>query len=96
MQIIQFFIDTGIINYAAYSRYASQYRPSLPHAGDCSGTVEAMAFGALMIDSYLVLFINFFIQTYKKKGKVHKGDAKMKAKVPGVTNGDAVTNGKAH
>ena len=74
----------------AYNYYAANYFPHLPNLGSCAGTETAAVFGCVLLSSYLGLFINFYIQTYKKP--VKKGTANGKA----VSNGKAVANGKAN
>ncbi|PSS37750.1 hypothetical protein PHLCEN_2v443 [Hermanssonia centrifuga] len=65
----------------AYNYYAAGYFPHWPNFGTCAGTETAAVFGCLLLSSYLVLFINFYIQTYKK---------------PVRGKGKAVANGKAN
>lgn len=71
---------------AAYNYYAASYWPNLPNFGSCAGTESAAVFGCLLLSSYLVLFINFYIQTYKKPVK-GKGKAVANGKANGVANG---------
>lgn len=59
-----------------------------PAMGSCAGTESAALFGCGLLTSYLLLFINFYIQTYmRSKGKKGKKAA---------ANGSAVGNGKAN
>lgn len=68
-----------IQTFAAYSHYGAHYYPSWPILGDCAGSESAAIFGCGLLSSYLGLFINFYIQTYKApKGK----------KVNGIANGN--------
>lgn len=55
----------------AYSYYASTRLPFLPKFGSCSGTELSALFGCALLSSYLVLFIEFYMRTYKQpvKGK---------------------------
>ena len=73
---------------AAYNYYAANYFPNLPNFGSCAGTESAAIFGCALLSSYLVLFINFYIQTYKKApaGK-GKGKAVANGKANGAANG---------
>ena len=50
----------------AYSYFTATYWPHLPNMGTCAGTEGAALFGCGLLTSYLFLFINFYIQTYRK------------------------------
>eukprot|EP01117_Protostelium_nocturnum_P002035 TRINITY_DN12689_c0_g2_i1.p1 TRINITY_DN12689_c0_g2~~TRINITY_DN12689_c0_g2_i1.p1 ORF type:complete len:283 (-),score=51.18 TRINITY_DN12689_c0_g2_i1:77-925(-) len=65
MQITQFVIDLAVIYFVVYNRYTHIHFPHLPHVGRCDGGDGAALFGASLLTSYLFLFINFYIQTYK-------------------------------
>ncbi|KAJ3937818.1 MAG: GNS1/SUR4 membrane protein [Lentinula lateritia] len=82
MQIVQFIIDLFIVYFGTWQHFAFRYQSHLPHVGDCAGSETAALFGCGLLTSYLGLFINFYIQTYKKPVKGSK-----------ATNGHA--NGKA-
>ncbi|KAH8704786.1 ELO family [Talaromyces proteolyticus] len=67
LQIIQFIIDIGFIYFASYTYFASTYFPWAPNAGSCMGEEYAAGFGVFIITSYLLLFISFYLTTYKSK-----------------------------
>lgn len=71
----------------AYNYYAANYFPHLPSLGSCAGTESAAVFGCLLLSSYLGLFINFYIQTYKKPVK-GKGKVVANGKANGVASGN--------
>ncbi|KAK5683346.1 Fatty acyl-CoA elongase/Polyunsaturated fatty acid specific elongation enzyme [Elasticomyces elasticus] len=73
LQIIQFVIDLGFIYFASYTYFSASYFPWLPTAGVCAGEEFAAFAGMAIITSYLVLFIGFYISTYKKPAKNLKG-----------------------
>ncbi|TBU35256.1 GNS1/SUR4 membrane protein [Dichomitus squalens] len=83
-QIVQFVIDLFVVYFATYNYYAATYFPNLPSYGSCAGTETAALFGCGLLSSYLVLFIQFYIQTYKKPaGK----KPIVNGKANGVANG---------
>lgn len=70
--------------FASWDYYASTHAPWLPHIGKCAGHPLAAVAGCTILSSYLVLFILFYLATYKKaiKGKAKSGgalDSKVKA-----------------
>ncbi|ODQ81995.1 hypothetical protein BABINDRAFT_160208 [Babjeviella inositovora NRRL Y-12698] len=67
-QIMQFILDLGFVYFATYQKIATEFLPSLPHCGDCAGTMIAAYSGCAILSSYLVLFIAFYIDVYRKKG----------------------------
>lgn len=85
MQITQFVIDLCLVYFGTYGHFvATYYDGILPHVGNCAGTETAAVFGCALLTSYLGLFINFYLQTYKS-GSVQNSVSK--------TNGYA--NGRA-
>jgi len=98
MQIVQFVIDLFAVYFGTYSYFVMTYIPGqLPAMGSCAGTERAALFGCGLLTSYLLLFINFYVQTYmKSKAKKGKnGAANGSAVSNGKANGHAVTNGDA-
>ncbi|KAI0322329.1 GNS1/SUR4 membrane protein [Amylostereum chailletii] len=83
MQIVQFVVDLFVVYFGTYSYFVATYWPHLPHFGTCAGTESAALFGCGLLTSYLFLFINFYIQTYKKP---------VRGKKP-ITNGNGAANG---
>ncbi|KAK9415070.1 putative Elongation of fatty acids protein [Seiridium unicorne] len=69
-QIIQFVIDLGFVYFASYTYFTSTYFPWMPNHGKCAGEEFAAFSGMGVITSYLVLFISFYLATYKRDGKV--------------------------
>jgi len=82
MQIIQFVVDLFVVYFGTYSHFANAYYPGLPILGDCAGAESSAIFGCVLLTSYLGLFINFYIQTYKAPVKSGKKRAN------GVANGN--------
>ncbi|ODV86672.1 hypothetical protein CANARDRAFT_195596 [[Candida] arabinofermentans NRRL YB-2248] len=85
-QIVQFILDLAFIYFATYQKLVSHFAPNLPHCGDCAGTTLATISGCAIISSYLVLFIAFYIEVYKKKSTkkskvVHRVRGGVAAKV---------------
>ncbi|KZT02707.1 GNS1/SUR4 membrane protein [Laetiporus sulphureus 93-53] len=96
MQIAQFIIDLFAVYFGTYSYYAANYfSPLLPTMGSCAGTESAAVFGCAILSSYLVLFIQFYINTYKKpaKGKAPVANGKAVANGKPVANGNGIANG---
>lgn len=59
----------GFVYFASYTYFTSTYFPWMPNAGECAGEEFAAFAGIGILSSYLVLFISFYLATYKKGGK---------------------------
>lgn len=80
LQIVQFVIDLGFVYFTSYTYFTSTYFPKMPSAGSCAGEEFAAFAGIGIISSYLLLFISFYLATYRKTGKGDKGAAKKAAR----------------
>lgn len=69
LQILQFVIDLGFVYFASYTYFTSTYFKWLPNAGKCAGEEFAAFAGMGILSSYLLLFISFYLATYKRSGK---------------------------
>ena len=69
LQIVQFVIDLGFVYFASYTYFTSTYFPWMPNAGRCAGEEFAAIAGCVILSSYLLLFISFYLVTYKKEQK---------------------------
>ncbi|KAK6523744.1 hypothetical protein TWF281_001716 [Arthrobotrys megalospora] len=69
LQIAQFVIDLVFVYFASYTYFTSTYFRWMPNAGECAGEEFAAIAGMGILSSYLVLFISFYLATYKKSGK---------------------------
>ena len=71
-QIVQFVIDVVVCIYGIYHHYIHLYAPRMPYVRYCHRE-PAAAFARLgILVSYLVLFIFFYRDTYKKAPKADK------------------------
>jgi len=98
LQIIQFVIDIFFVYFASYTYFTSTYFQWMPNAGKCAGEEFAAFAGIGILTSYLLLFISFYIATYRKDGKRPTGRKAARslsslkdAELPDVA---ALTNGK--
>ncbi|KAI9798648.1 MAG: hypothetical protein M1833_004637 [Piccolia ochrophora] len=80
LQIMQFVIDLVFVYFASYTYFTSTYFPDMPSMGRCAGEEFAAFAGMGILSSYLLLFVSFYLATYKKTGKANKGAAKKAAK----------------
>ncbi|KAK1963076.1 GNS1/SUR4 family protein [Colletotrichum sublineola] len=95
LQIAQFVLDLGFVYFGFYDVFADTYfRDILPHVGRCGGEFFAAVTGGAILTSYLVLFIMFYISTYKKaseraakKPKLALVSEKNSFRVEAATNG---------
>ena len=93
---------TGFVYFASWDYFTSTYAPHLPHVGTCAGEPFAAIAGDVILSSYLVLFISFYIATYRKQSKrkssakvAQKAERKMeKFEVPAMKDAvEAASNG---
>lgn len=66
-QIGQFVLDLIVVYFCTYTYYAFTYFPHLPHMGSCAGSVASAHFGIFLLTSYLFLFVDFFVKTYRNR-----------------------------
>lgn len=70
LQIVQFVVDLGLCYFCLYTHISYHAVVPLPSIGaDCRGTRLAAYYGCVLLSSYLLLFVQFFIKTYIKKEK---------------------------
>ncbi|KAN0079839.1 GNS1/SUR4 family domain containing protein [Tylopilus felleus] len=70
IQIIQFVIMLTVGGFTSYQFVAYEWFPEyLPHMGGCSVTPTASIVGIGITSSYLLLFLDFFYETYLQKAK---------------------------
>ncbi|KAH8695527.1 putative elongation of fatty acids protein [Talaromyces proteolyticus] len=73
LQIIQFVLDLGFVYFATWDFHADEWGLDGLHIGRCEGDLFAAITGCVTLSSYLVLFISFYIATYRKpSGKSRK------------------------
>jgi len=54
------------VYFASWTYFTSTYWPWLPNCGKCSGEEFAAIAGICILSSYLLLFISFYLATYRK------------------------------
>jgi fatty acid elongase 2/fatty acid elongase 3 len=83
------------VYFASYTYFTSTYFPWMPNHGKCAGEEFAAFAGMGILSSYLLLFISFYVATYKKDGKRPTGRKAARslkdAEVPDIA---ALTHGK--
>lgn len=62
----------GFVYFASYTYFTSTYFPSMPNVGSCAGEEFAAIAGICILSSYLLLFISFYLATYRKPAAVVK------------------------
>lgn len=95
MQIVQFVLDLGFIYYCSYHYFTSAHFPSAPYSHKCAGTDGSAAFGCGLLSSYLLLFINFYRQTYNPKTRQAKTPASSIASKVDRTSAGTPTKSKS-
>ena len=85
-QIIQFLVDLSFIYFAVYIKVMYDYNPKYTANLTCSGTRLATLSGCSIISSYLVLFIAFYIEVYRKKSKKSKVVQRVRGGVAAKVN----------
>jgi len=59
----------GFVYFASWTYFTSTYWTWLPNVGKCAGEEFAAISGIVILSSYLLLFISFYLATYRKDGK---------------------------
>ena len=86
----------GFVYFASYTYFTSTYFPWMPNAGKCAGEEFAAFAGIGILSSYLLLFISFYIATYKTSGKPRARKAARSLKDAQIPDVAALTQGKLH
>lgn len=92
-------IVQGFVYFASYTYFTSSYFPWMPNAGTCAGEEFAAFAGMGILSSYLVLFISFYLATYKKGDKktTRKSLRRMsQAPLPDPLHMQAIAKGAAN
>lgn len=79
LQILQFVIDLGFVYFASYTYFTSSYFDWMPNMGKCAGEEFAAFAGMGILSSYLLLFISFYLATYKRSGRARRNTGKQAA-----------------
>ncbi|KAI8870076.1 GNS1/SUR4 membrane protein [Ramicandelaber brevisporus] len=92
-QIVQFVLDLIVmVGVAGYNTVAQLYFPQLPHH-KCSNSAATGSFGLFLICCYLVLFCNFYTNTYYGKSLATTMFDAATGKKSKPKNADAVKKG---
>lgn len=59
-------MPVGFVYFATWDFYADEWGLDGLHVGRCEGELVAAVTGCLTLSSYLLLFISFYIATYRK------------------------------
>lgn len=98
-QIIQFVLDLGFVYFATYQKvvytFLYEHVDKLYVCGDCAGSMVAAYAGCGILSSYLVLFIAFYIEVYKRKGKKAQKVKAVKGGVAAQVNEYVHASGKS-
>lgn len=92
--------STGFVYFASYTYFTSTYWPWVPNMGKCAGEEYAAFSGMGILSSYLLLFISFYLSTYKAAGKraankaVSNGEIAVDPKFTEQVIDSVQTNGK--
>lgn len=92
LQILQFVIDLGFVYFASYTYFTSTYFPSMPNKGRCAGEEFAAFSGMAILSSYLLLFISFYLATYRKEGASGRKINRSRPRAASETATQAVTD----
>lgn len=58
--------DSGFVYFASYTYFTYNYFTNMPNMGNCAGEEFTAFAGMGILTSYLLLFISFYLATYKK------------------------------
>ncbi|QPG73358.1 Fatty acyl-CoA elongase/Polyunsaturated fatty acid specific elongation enzyme [Brettanomyces nanus] len=84
-QILQFIIDLGFIYYATFIKVGHSFFPDTICL-KCAGTPLATVSGCLILSSYLVLFVSFYVDVYKNSSKQSKVVRRVRGGVAAKVN----------
>ena len=62
----------GFVYFASYTYFTSTYFTWMPNHGSCAGEEFAAFAGIGILSSYLLLFISFYLATYKRPASAVK------------------------